>query len=77
MKCIYCLQPVFGASGMTVSPLGAAHIACFNNHSVQLRIFKGLTLSDLSDNEITDLHDLLLAEKNSRCKLISDLVELF
>ena len=76
MRCIYCSEPVFGLGGITIPHQGPAHVQCFSVQKVYLRQFKGLDLSVLTDAELAELKELLLAEENSRQRQ-NDVIELF
>ena len=79
MKCIYCHKPVFGGHGMTVSNFGPAHRSCHQAKEAMKRTFKHLDLSELTDEELSELQELLQAECNHRKLKDSpeDRVELF
>ncbi len=66
MKCIFCGKPVFGNVGITVAGEGAAHQDCFQANEALKRVFKNLEITALSDQELTQLKDLVLAEENYR-----------
>lgn len=66
MRCIYCQKPVHGKDGMTVPQFGAAHKACFEAKETLSRKFKGIDISELSDEEFFELKELVMAEENSR-----------
>jgi len=66
MNCLYCNKPVFGADGITVPGEGPAHQKCYQAHQALQRTFQSLDISKLSDDELTDLMDLVLAEVNTR-----------
>lgn len=66
MKCIFCHKPVFGGSGITVAKRGPAHLACFEADEAMRRAFKSLDISSLTDKELFELKELVLAEENFR-----------
>ena len=66
MKCVYCHKPVFGSDGITVPQKGPAHQRCFQLNQALKRTFQTLDISALSDEELIDLKDLVLAEINDR-----------
>lgn len=66
MRCYYCDQPVLGAGPITVSGVGPAHSACHHESLVRQRVFKGLNIARLTDQELTELSDMVLMEKNVR-----------
>lgn len=66
LNCIYCNKPVFGDTGMTVPSEGPAHRHCFQAHQALKRTFQALDISALSDQELVELKDLVLAEENYR-----------
>lgn len=66
MKCIFCDKPVFGEMGMTAPKMGIAHQQCFQANEALKRTFQSLDITALSDQELTQLKDLVLAEENYR-----------
>lgn len=66
MNCVFCRKPVFGHQGVTVPELGPAHLNCYQAHKAMKRTFRGIDITKLSDEEISDLKDLVLAEENDR-----------
>ena len=66
MKCIFCNKSVFGNEGMTVPREGAAHLHCFQANEALKRTFQSLDISALTDKEIADLKELIIAEENFR-----------
>lgn len=66
MKCFYCKKPVYGGSGMTIPSKGSAHISCHNVHESIQRKFRGISISDLSDEDFQELKELILSEDNFR-----------
>lgn len=76
MRCYICGKAVFGPQGISVPKYGPAHRECYEATQTIMRTFRGLEISELSDDELTDLHDLVLAELNHR-KGDDDDIELF
>ncbi len=72
MKCIYCDKPVYGSAGITVPALGAAHQQCFQAEQALKRTFQHLEITALNDQELQDLEELIIAEKNSRSRSDDD-----
>ncbi|MDH5391877.1 MAG: DUF2175 domain-containing protein [Gammaproteobacteria bacterium] len=72
MKCFFCNKAVFGADGITVPAKGPAHQKCFQVDQALKRTFQSLNISELNDEELTDLLDLVLAEVNIRKKPADD-----
>ncbi len=66
MKCIYCKKSVFGNTGMTVPGVGPAHQHCFQANEALKRTFQTLDITALSDQELMELKELVLAEENYR-----------
>ncbi|WP_369982966.1 DUF2175 domain-containing protein [Thalassolituus sp.] len=66
LNCVFCKKPVFGTTGVTVPGEGPAHQHCYQAHSALARTFQSLDISKLSDDELLDLQDMLLAEVNDR-----------
>ena len=66
MRCYICNNPVVGVEGMTVPGIGPAHRTCYEAKQALSRRFKGLDISGLSDDELTNLTDMVLAEANQR-----------
>ena len=66
MKCIYCNKPVYGSNGVSVPGEGPAHKDCLTVVQTYQRKFRNIDISALTDAELTDLHDLVLAELNDR-----------
>lgn len=77
MRCVYCGKTVFGNQGVTVPNLGPAHVSCFQAHETMRRKFKDLDISDLSDSDLAELKELVIAEENHRNRGAADEVELF
>lgn len=78
MKCIYCDKVVFGNSGITVPSEGPAHSQCFQANQALKRTFQSLDISQLNDQELFELKELVITEENSRNRgENSDDIELF
>ena len=77
MRCVYCGKTVFGTNGVTVPNMGPAHESCFQAHETMRRKFRDLDITDLSDNELSELKELVIAEENHRNRGAEDEVELF
>lgn len=78
MKCMFCAEPVFGDTCMTVPGADVAHQKCYLANEALKRTFKDLNISGLSDEEFLELKELVLAEENVRFKAQDeDDVELF
>ncbi|MAG44242.1 MULTISPECIES: DUF2175 domain-containing protein [Thalassolituus] len=66
LNCVYCKKPVFGTSGVTVPGSGPAHQHCYQAQAALARTFQALDISQLTDDELLDLQDMVLAEVNDR-----------
>ena len=66
MKCIYCKKLVYGKEGMTVPGKGSAHETCYQAYETSKRKFQGIDITELSDDELLELKELVLAEGNFR-----------
>ena len=77
MRCMFCNERVFGEGSVSIASHGVAHSSCFEAHQTMRRTFKELDITSLSDAELTDLHDLVLAESNTRKGSGGDEIELF
>lgn len=66
MRCMFCNKTVFGESGMTIQNQGVAHQHFFQAHEALRRTFQSLDVSALSNDELTQLKDIVLAEENAR-----------
>ena len=78
MKCIFCNKPVFGNTGISVPGAGPAHQHCLQANEALRRTFQSLDITALSDQELTELKDLVLSEENHRKRDDTDNdVELF
>ena len=76
-ECIFCNKPVFGDGGVTVPDRGPAHIECYQVSLALVRKFDGLNISELSNERLEDLKNLVLAEQNYRKRDDTDDIELF
>jgi len=77
MKCIFCNQNVVGQNAMSVTGLGPAHMHCFQANEALRRTFQNLDITRLTDQELTQLKDLVLAEENYRNRDSDNDIELF
>lgn len=66
LNCVFCKKPVFGIGGLTVPELGPAHKNCYDAYRTMRRTFRTIDITRLSDAELADLKDLVLAEENDR-----------
>ena len=66
LNCVFCKKPVFGVGGVTVPERGPAHRNCYDAYRTMRRTFRGIDITNLSDPELADLKDLVLAEDNDR-----------
>ena len=66
LNCVFCKKPVFGGGGLTVPSLGPAHKHCYEAYRTMRRTFRSIDITQLSDDELSDLKDLVLAEQNDR-----------
>jgi len=66
LNCVFCKKPVFGTTGVTVPGNGPAHQYCLQAQAALARTFQSLDISKLSDDELLDLQDMVLAEVNDR-----------
>jgi hypothetical protein len=76
MKCEFCHKPVYGVGGISIPGRGVAHRDCLEAAQAMRRTFCGLDITALSDQELANLKDLVLAEENTR-RADEDDVELF
>ena len=72
MNCVYCSKAVFGSEGITVSGKGPAHQQCYHANQIFKRTFQSIEISELSDEELNDLKDLVLAEINGRARKLEE-----
>ena len=77
MNCIYCSKGVWGRDGCTVPSLGPAHALCHQTFLAMKRTFGSLDITALDDDELRELGELVLAEKNARSRQHQDDIELF
>ena len=77
MKCIYCDKAVFGHSGLTVPSEGPAHSQCYQANQALKRTFQSLDITQLNDQELFELKELVITEENSRKRDGDDDIELF
>lgn len=66
MRCTYCEQSVLGSSPITVPGIGPAHVVCYQTRLISERIFAGLNIAELKDEDLNELSDLVRMEQNSR-----------
>ncbi|WP_369857069.1 DUF2175 domain-containing protein [Candidatus Thalassolituus haligoni] len=66
LNCVFCQKVVFGSSGQTVPGMGPAHAYCYQAYRTMKRTFKSMDITQLTDVELADLKDLVLAEENDR-----------
>lgn len=74
LNCVFCKKTVFGRRGITVPEIGPAHLECYQAYKAMKRTFKGLDITALSDDELSDLKDLVLAEENDRRRRHQELI---
>lgn len=78
MRCAFCSKSVFGSTGITVPGLGSAHLECFQVNESMKRQFEGLNITELTDEKLEDLKNMVLTEYNHRNRVEDcDDVELF
>lgn len=68
LNCIFCDKLVFGKTGLTVPQKGPAHQHCYQADAALRRTFQTLDITELNDNELRDLKDLVLTEENDRMR---------
>ena len=68
LNCVFCNKLVFGAGGLTVPKKGPAHQHCYQADSALRRTFQSLDITELNDDELRDLKDLVLTEENERAR---------
>lgn len=66
MNCIFCNRNVIGEGGMSIPGRGPAHRQCYQANEALRRTFQHLDITELNDQELTELKDLVLAEENIR-----------
>lgn len=72
LNCVFCKKPVFGTRGVTVPSEGPAHQSCYQAFTALERTFQALDINKLSDSELADLKDMVLAEENDRKRRLDD-----
>ena len=77
MKCIYCDKAVFGHGGLTVPSQGPAHTPCYQANQALKRTFQSLDITQLIDQELFELKELVITEENSRKREEYEDIELF
>lgn len=78
MNCLFCSKTVVGQSPITVPGEGLAHLHCFQAHQALKRTFQSLDISQLTDSELAELKEMIIAEENARGRQVDDGdVELF
>ncbi len=76
MKCLFCTEPVFGNEATTIPGLGPSHKICLEIQVSKRRVFMDINLSSLTDEQLNNLMDLALSERNERQGSSGD-IELF
>lgn len=77
MKCPYCSESVVGEKDIVVVVgEGPAHRICHERAVIGQRVFSGLNLPALSDEQLHELNDMVRMELNAR-QPAEELVELF
>jgi hypothetical protein len=66
MNCLFCNKSVVGHSPITVPGEGFAHRHCFQADQALKRTFQTLDISQLTDSELAELKEMIIAEENSR-----------
>ena len=66
MNCTYCHQAVLGKDPITVPGVGPAHASCHHSRLLSERVFGSLKISSLSEDELNELYDLVMMERNVR-----------
>lgn len=78
MNCPYCSRSVVGYKEVViVVGEGPAHKQCHERQVVGQRIFAGMDLPALSDQQLSELSDMVKMELNSRDESQDDAIELF
>jgi hypothetical protein len=72
MNCLFCNKSVVGHTPITVPGEGFAHLHCFQSHQALKRTFQTLDISQLSDSELGDLKEMIIAEENARARAAGD-----
>ena len=68
LNCVFCNKLVFGSAGLTVPQKGPAHHHCYQADAALRRTFQTLDITELNDEELRDLKDLVLTEENERAR---------
>ena len=77
MKCPYCQKNVIGEKKIVVVVgEGPAHAVCHERAIVSQRVFGGLNLPLLNDEQLAELSEMVKMEQNSR-QPEEDVIELF
>jgi hypothetical protein len=79
MRCEFCRDRVVGQADIViVDKKGPAHQFCYEQFilSSNIRTFKGINFSELTDREFIELKNTILFEENSRV-FTESVVELF
>lgn len=69
MRCVYCNESVVNShlgNPITVKGLGSAHKECFLASTHMSRTFHRLNLTMLNDQELSDLHEMVVMERKDR-----------
>ena len=66
MRCNYCEKAVLGASPITVPGVGPAHDVCYRSNLMSKHVFSGLNIGTLDEQQLNELSDIVLMEKNAR-----------
>ena len=78
MYCPYCSKSVVGESNVVIVVGGGpAHRHCHDREVIGQRIFAGMNLPTLSDQQLLELSDMVKMELNSRDESQEDAIELF
>lgn len=77
MNCMYCNKSVVGHNPVTIPGHGFALRHCFQAHQALKRTFQSLDISELSDAELRELKEMIIAEENARQRTNDDDIELF
>lgn len=78
MKCPYCQKNVIGEKKIVVVVgEGPAHAVCHERAIISQRVFGGLNLPLLNDEQLAELSDMVKMEQNSRDESQEDAIELF
>ena len=76
MKCPYCKENVIGEKNVVVVVgEGPAHAICHERATISQRVFAGLKLPVLTDEQLSELSDMVKMEQNSRKQ--EEVIELF